>query len=661
MVDAELHALKRALARERKARKQAESILEAKSAELYSTSQELQKSNLKLKKLVKRKTSELEGVFENIVDAYVVTDLLGNVLKMNMAAVELLEAESENDSINILNLAKPSELENITHNFQKLLKEGAVTDVHIWIVTKTGAEKLVHINCSIIYDNAGRPKAGQGIVRDITAINKADKQLKKSESRLSTLILNLENGVLLESEDRKIVLTNKKFCQFFQIPLEPEQMIGFDCSSAAEQSKGLVKQPEKFVKRIDQVLRERKTVIGDELNMVDGRILERDFIPIIENGKYSGHLWSYRDVTLNRSYRKSLEAQKEKYSSIIANMNLGLVEVDNTDRILMTNQRFQEMSGYREEELLHKSAADLFLLKESEETINEETQKRLEGVSDSYELTVKNKAGNKRVWLISGAPNYNIKGEVIGSIGIHLDITDLKDLERQKERLLEELKLSNEELNEYAHVVSHDLKSPLRSIYALVNWLKEDNEGKLDQVSLQNISLIEETLEKMELLIGDILNYSSINAQRDHREPVDLNILMESVLGMVHVPEFIEVKVAPQLPVLNADPTKMNQLFQNLISNAVKFMDKKEGRIEVSFEDLPSHYSFAVSDNGKGIAKDYHNTIFKIFQTIEKRKESTGIGLSIVKKIVESYGGRIWVDSEEGKGATFRFTIKKEL
>ncbi|MEP6431169.1 MAG: PAS domain S-box protein [Nonlabens ulvanivorans] len=659
MSSSDVEILKRALDREKAARKQAEKILEQKAAELYELTQKLQHSNQQLESLIDEKTSELNGVFENIVDAYVVTDLIGNVLKMNEPAIGLLEADFEKESINIMNLIHPTEYDNVMASFQELIKHGSLTDVHVKIRTKNNQTKLVHINCSIIYDAQGKAKAAQGIVRDITKSNEDEKRLIESENRLSTLILNLENAVLLEDENRKIVLTNNRFCEFFEIPMTPEQMVGIDCSEAAENSKELFVNSQGFIKRVDEVLSRKEMVTGDELIMVNGRILERDFIPIIESGSYKGHLWSYKDVTLKRSYRKSLETQKQKYSSIIANMNLGLVEVDTNENILMVNQSFTEMSGYSEEEVLGKKASSLFLEEENIHVFKEQTRKRIKGESSSYEIAVRIKNNEERHWLISGAPNYDIEGNVTGSIGIHLDITDLKSLEIQKELLLKQLARSNDELHEYAHIVSHDLKSPLRSIYALVNWLKEDNLDKYDDTSLTNISLIEETLEKMEQLIGDILDYSSLNSTNKEFTKINCNELLIDLIKVIYVPSHIEIKLNGELPEINGDRTKINQLFQNLLSNAVKFIDKDKGLIEVSFEELTTHYKFRIKDNGIGIDPAFHDKIFKIFHALNKNKDSTGIGLSIDKKIVDLHQGKIWLESKVGEGTTFFFTLKK--
>ena len=378
-----------------------------------------------------------------------------------------------------------------------------------------------------------------------------------------------------------------------------------------------------------------------------------------ENNKPIAAQGIVRDITLENQYSKALEAEKQKYSSIIANMNLGLVEVNNNDEILMVNQSFTEMSGYQEEELIGKHGGKILPIEGGSDIILRENAKRKEGETNSYELKIKTKQGDIRHWLISGAPNYNLKGDVVGSIGIHLDITDLKDLELQKENLLAKLEKSNDELQEYAHIVSHDLKSPLRSIDALIQWIKEDNNDKLDEATLQNFTHIETTLEKMELLISDILNYSSIGAESNNKVDVNVNELVSDLLNILYIPEHINVSINNPLPIIKGDRTKLHQLFQNLISNAVKFIDKPIGEITIDVKSLKLYYQFSISDNGMGIDKLFHDKIFKIFHSLNKSKESTGIGLSIVKKIVDLHEGKIWLESELEKGTTFYFTLKK--
>ncbi|WP_298327594.1 PAS domain S-box protein [uncultured Dokdonia sp.] len=658
MSDPKIKMYERALAREKAARKEAERILEEKSLELYSKSEELKISNSKLEDLVKERTSELKGVFENIVDAYVVMDLSGTVIKMNQAAEELL-GYTIKDGLNLIELVHPDEVQKASKGFEELYTAGSVTNFHIKIVIASGNTCLVHINASLVRNASGKVIAAQGIVRDITQEKAAEQRLIDSENRLSALILNLESGILLEDEHRNIVITNNRFCDFFNIPATPDQLIGVNCKNAASDSKDLFTNPEEFVSRINTLTQKKEQALSDELQLIDGRILERDFIPIYEDGAYKGHLWTYRDVTLRRKFRESIEAERQKYSDIIANMNLGLIEVNLDDEILMINNSFEAMSGYTEAELLGKKGMEVLLTNEARSLLEQENKNRLKGKSNSYEVEAITKSGEIRHWLISGAPNYNLNGKVIGSIGVHLDITELKSLELQKENLLKKLEKSNDELQEYAHVVSHDLKSPLRSINALVNWIKDDNADSLTKDTVEHLGMIETTLEKMEQLISDVLEYSSVGSDNSVSEVVDLQEVLADIETLLHCPEHIKINIQQALPSINADKVKIQQLFQNLMSNSIRYCDKEEGLIEVGFTENKTHYTFTVKDNGIGIPKEYHDKIFKIFQSLNNHKDSTGIGLSIVKKIVDLYKGSIWLESTVGEGTTFFFTLQK--
>lgn len=240
-----------------------------------------------------------------------------------------------------------------------------------------------------------------------------------------------------------------------------------------------------------------------------------------------------------------------------------------------------------------------------------------------------------------------------------IDLRERIKIEQQNKELVAELRRSNEELQEYAHIVSHDLKSPLRSISALATWIRMDNEDKFDENSIQNFNDIDLTLEKMENLITDILKFSSINSSSKDNLEIDLDDLVKKLVHIMYVPENININILNKLPVVKGDSTKFEQLFQNLIGNAIKFSNKPNSVINIDFEEQDKFYKFSVIDNGIGIEKRHFEKIFKIFQSLKVSEDSTGIGLSIVKKIIDIYKGEIWVESEIDKGTTFHFTIKK--
>ena len=281
------------------------------------------------------------------------------------------------------------------------------------------------------------------------------------------------------------------------------------------------------------------------------------------------------------------------------------------------------------------------------------------GFLKNFETRILTKSGVIKWVEVNGSIIFDKNHKAVAAQGIVRDITDIRNLENQKEKLLNDLKKSNDELQEYAHIVSHDLKSPLRSIDALVSWIKSDNEGKLDEITIQNFDLIENTLVNMEQLISSILEYSSIGISNENEIKINLNSLIENIKNNLFIPKNISFNVASNLPTVKGTKIKFYQLFQNLIANAIKFNDKKKGIIELDFKEENSFYQFSIKDNGMGIDEKFHDKIFKIFHYLNKTKESSGIGLSIVKKIVNLYGGDIWLESEVGKGATFYFTLKK--
>ncbi len=240
-----------------------------------------------------------------------------------------------------------------------------------------------------------------------------------------------------------------------------------------------------------------------------------------------------------------------------------------------------------------------------------------------------------------------------------LNLRERKEAETKNVELLRKLEKSNQELQEYAHIVSHDLKSPLRSITALISWIKTDNINVFDGESLQNFQDLDLTLETMDNLITDVLKYASLDANVSNDEYVKLDPLIRNLINVLYIPKNISINILNKLPSIKGDKTKFQQLFQNLIENAIKFSNKKEGFINIDVEDFHSFYKFSIKDNGIGIEKRHFERIFKIFQSLEKSKDSSGIGLSIVKKIVDIYRGEVWLESEIDKGTIFYFTLKK--
>jgi signal transduction histidine kinase len=220
------------------------------------------------------------------------------------------------------------------------------------------------------------------------------------------------------------------------------------------------------------------------------------------------------------------------------------------------------------------------------------------------------------------------------------------------------LRRKNDELDQFAHIVSHDLKAPLRGIDNVVTWIEEDHLTELSPKLREYLRLIKGRVNRAENLIRGILSYSRAGRETPEREEVNLKLLMDEILETIQPKPGIRVIVDRDLPVIHAERIPLQQVLTNLISNASNYHDKSSGWIEVKFRKDVDHYEFAVADNGPGIAQVYHDKIFVIFQTLHERDtiESTGVGLAIVKKILTDRKQEIKIKSEPGKGSTFTFT-----
>lgn len=271
--------------------------------------------------------------------------------------------------------------------------------------------------------------------------------------------------------------------------------------------------------------------------------------------------------------------------------------------------------------------------------------------------------GSEEWYEIYTYPIISDNGSVSHVIEYIRDVTSRTKAEKRLKEVLKEVKDINQELNEFAYVVSHDLKAPLRAISSLASWLASDYYDKLDDEGKGYLNLLVNLVKRMDKLINSILQYSRLGRIKEEKVEVDLNELIKEMIDILAPPENIKIRIENELPVIYVEETRIRQVFQNLLSNAIKYMDKPEGMIRVGCVRDDGYWRFSVSDNGHGIEEKYFEKIFHLFQTLQSRDETegTGIGLTLVKKIIDMYGGRIWVESELGKGSTFYFTLPIRL
>jgi len=357
-------------------------------------------------------------------------------------------------------------------------------------------------------------------------------------------------------------------------------------------------------------------------------------------------------------YYANKELENDRFS-LFENSAVGIaLTIDG--KLINVNERFAQMLGYSVAELRKLSLEDVSFLDDVK--LLYENSEKLENKalqSFSMEKRYKRKDGSLFWALARVAPVYNQDKKVRYHLVIIENIQEKKDAKRKEQLLLDELKRSNTELEAFAQMVSHDLKSPLKGIGTLVSWLKEDYQNIIDENGRKNLSEIQLRLTKMTKLIDGIMDYTKVNDEIK-QEKLELEKLVQHVMDFVFKPEKVVITKKGVFPIIYANKHKMHQLFQNLIDNAVKFSDPEKGKVIISGSEDKEYYIFKIKDNGKGIPKKYHSKIFKMFTTLEKNVQNSGIGLAIVKNIIDQYGGKVYVESKPETGSTFTFTIAKQ-
>lgn len=381
-----------------------------------------------------------------------------------------------------------------------------------------------------------------------------------------------------------------------------------------------------------------------------------------------------RDITEIRNIQERIRKSEEKYRGLIENMELGLLEVDTDDKIVRAYDGFCQMMGYDQRELIGKNPKSLFLDQEDMDFMEQQNADRKKGVPNVYEVRMKHKQGHKIWMLISGAPVMNDSGVVTGSMGIHYDISPQKKLEADLIRAKEEADEARQAEKEFLAQMSHEIRTPLNAVIGMANLLSDTRLNPEQETYVQDVKHAADVLHG---LISDILDLSKIEAGQMELAPSLVNIHQTVVMmcrtmkvkaeeNSNQLEYFIGEKV-PQL--LRLDRNILNQVLLNLIGNAIKFTHN--GKIALYLdaqtgEDGECWLQAKIEDTGIGIPEKKLPEIFEKFKQAEGRDThknygGTGLGLPICKKLVELHGGSINVESETGKGSTFRFELKAQM
>ncbi len=526
--------------------------------------------------------------------------------------------------------------------YLRVFEEGQVRDFPLEIRHRQGNITPVMYNASVFRDQTGAIAGVFAAARDITAQRRAEEALRAAVAYNRSLIEASLDPLVTIGRDGKITDVNRATEEI--TGFTRRELIGKDFSDyftdPASARAGYLRTFETGSVR-DYPLEIRHKG-GHTIPVLYNASVYRD--PL---GNVIGVFAAARDITLER-YRTLYEQSPD---------GVMLIDIE-TSKAVEFNSTMNLMLGYSREEFAKLTVGD-YDLKENAGRMKTLIEKVKGGKRETFETIYQTKIREIRHVLVTVQL---IK--FTGTLLIHTivrDITPLKQAEANLARTIQALKRSNAELEQFAYVASHDLQEPLRMVSSFVQLLAQRYSAKLDTDANKFINIAVESAARMQTLINDLLRFSRVATRGQPFEKVECKSLLDQVLKdlSVSIQESKAIIAIGSLPTIYADPTQIGQVFQNLISNAIKFRSVNPPEIQVDARQEKEEWIFSVKDNGIGIEPKYFDKIFILFRRLHTREKypGTGIGLATCKKIVERHGGRIWVESEPNKGSTFSFSL----
>ena len=524
-----------------------------------------------------------------------------------------------------------------------------------WRVRKDGSRFWASVVLTSIRDARGELRGFAKVTRDLTERRKAEDELRASEEHFRLLVTGVTDYAMFMLDPAGHVVTWNTGA---------ERIKGYRAEEIIGQHFSRFYTPEDLATNRPAAELEIATRVGKYEE--EGWRLRKDGSPFWANvlitaiygsaGEFRGFAKVTRDLTERR--------ESERIKSIVDNVVDGIITFDETGLIESINRAAEGIFGYSAAEVLGRNVA---MLAAEPQHIN--WVARSAAASAVQEAHGRRKDGSVfTMELAIGAFHFQGRRAYTGVVR---DVTQRKQAEAQLRFYADELRernaelaQSNQELDEFAYIASHDLKEPLRGIHNYSTFLLEDYSDKLDADGKAKLETLARLAQRMEQLINSLLQFSRVGRVELAREPTDLNRLVEMTLDALQITlqeTRVEVRIPRPLPTVTCDHVRVGEVFQNLIGNSVKYNDKSERWVEVGYvEEAGEPTTFYVRDNGIGIPAKHFEAIFRIFKRLHGRDKfggGTGVGLTIVKKIVERHGGRIWIESTPGEGTTFFFTL----
>ncbi|MCC6567922.1 MAG: PAS domain S-box protein [Anaerolineales bacterium] len=491
----------------------------------------------------------------------------------------------------------------------------------------------------------------------VTERRQAESALRESEEKYRDIFENAIDGIFQSAPDERFLKVNPAMAEMYGYG-SPEAMIR-EVTNIASQLTVELRQRDELARRLTA----GEKIAGFEmLNYRRDRSTFWTAVNIRAVRDAEGNILYYEgaveDITKRKQALENIIASEEKYRSLVENPNILIITIDLDEKIQFMNHT---VDGFTLEQVLDSNIYN-FVPLEFQEVVKQTFGSVIKNKKPaSYEIQGPGVRG-PYTWYSTNVSPIFADGKVIGLTLLTMDITERKHAEAEQARLIAELESKNAELTRFVYTVSHDLKSPLVTINGYLGYIEEDaRSGNLERLK-KDTRRIQEATNKMHALLTELLELSRIGRVMNAAEDVPFADLVKEALDIVHgqlESRRVTVRTQPNLPTVHGDRQRLIEVLQNLLDNAAKYMgDQPEPLIEIGQQgEMDGKPTLFVKDNGMGIASEYHERVFGLFNKLDSSSDGTGIGLALVKRIIEVHEGKIWVESETGKGSTFYFTL----
>ena len=617
--------------------------------------------------LLERQQAEAKyrNIFENAIDGIFQSTPGGRFVSVNRALARMYGYESPDEMIrSITDISTQIYVDQRARNdlVRRLAEDEKLTEYETLDYRKDGSTFWTSMNVQAVRDSEGKILYYEGTLEDITQRKLAGEALRESEERYRTLINGMLDGVYRSTHEGRFVDVNPAMVRMFRYESRAEMLevdIKKDMYFAPEDRHSLFLDTGQ--EKVDVFRMKRKD--GSEIWVEDHGHYIHD-----QHGNVIYHEGILRDVTprlIAEAERRQAEETLRQFKTIMDDSNDAIFIIDtNTSQYRYFNKRARLLLGYTREELGHMGVLDIATHLTSMEVWLQRVQMVRANNGLIFETYYRRKDGSTLPVEVSAKSLEYEDGETI--VAFVREITERKRAEQERERLFRELEAKNSELTQFTYTVSHDLKAPIITIKGFLGFLEKDI-AEQNVTRVQNDVLrINEAVDKMHHLLTELLELSRIGRMMNAPETIRFEDLVRDAMEIVHgrlSTRGVKVQIQPNLPAVRGDRQRLTEVLQNLLDNAAKYMgDQSNPCIEVGQHGEEAESGspiFFVKDNGIGIEPEHHERIFSLFNKLDPKAEGTGIGLAITKKIVEVHGGRLWVESEAGKGSTFYFTLGK--